>query len=55
VLQEKTWVDRVFFFHYTDGPRQGDGGFGIVNEDLSPKPAYRVLQSVLRAAAVGGG
>jgi len=51
VLQEKTWVDRLFFFHYTDGPGQGNGGFGIVNEDLAPKPAYRVLQSVLRAAA----
>jgi len=49
VLQEETWVNRVFFFHYTDGPGQGDGGFGIVNEDLSPKPAYRVLQSVLIA------
>jgi hypothetical protein len=49
-LQEKTWIDRTFFFHYTDGPGQGDGGFGIVNEDLSPKPAYGVLQSVVQAA-----
>jgi hypothetical protein len=51
VLQERAWVERVFFFHYTDGPGQGDSGFGIVNEDLTPKPAYRALQSVTRAAA----
>jgi hypothetical protein len=55
VLQQEAWVERVFFFHYTDGPGQGDGGFGIVNEDLTPKPAYDVLQSVLRAARVAGG
>jgi polysaccharide biosynthesis protein PslG len=55
VLQEKDWVDRLFFFHYTDGPGQGNGGFGIVNEDLSPKPAYRVLQSVLRSAGLSVG
>jgi len=50
VLREKTWVTRVFFFHYWDGPGQGNGGFGIVNEDFSPKPAYAFLQSVLRPA-----
>jgi hypothetical protein len=55
VLQQEQWVNRLFFFHYTDGPGQGNGGFGIVNEDLSPKPAYRVLQSVVRAAGTGVG
>jgi hypothetical protein len=55
VLQEKAWVNRLFFFHYTDGPGQGDGGFGIVNEDLSPKPAYHVLRSVLQSARVAAG
>jgi len=35
---------------YWDGPGQGNGGFGIVNEDLSPKPAYLFLRSVLRSA-----
>lgn len=55
VLQERNWVERVFFFHYTDGPAQGDDGFGIVNEDLTPKPAYHVLQSVLRPAGVAAG
>ena len=53
VLQERAWVERVFFFHYTDGPGQGDGGYGIVNEDLTPKPAYLALQSVVRAGAGG--
>ncbi|PYQ14242.1 MAG: hypothetical protein DMF80_13095 [Acidobacteria bacterium] len=52
VLREKTWVNRLFFFHYWDGPGQGDGGFGIVNEDFSPKPAYYFLQSVLRPTGV---
>jgi hypothetical protein len=47
-LPEKPWVNKVFFFHYWDGPGQGDGGFGIVNEDFSPKPAYHFLQTVLR-------
>jgi hypothetical protein len=51
VLQEKAWVNRVFFFHYTDGPGQGDGGFGIVAEDLTPKPAYHALRAVVRAAS----
>ncbi|HSF17518.1 MAG TPA: DUF4214 domain-containing protein [Vicinamibacteria bacterium] len=46
----ETWVSRLFFFHYWDGPSQGNGGFGIVNEDLSPKPAYFVLQSALEDA-----
>jgi len=41
-------VSRVFFFHYWDGPGQGNGGFGIVNEDFTPKPAYQFLQSILR-------
>jgi hypothetical protein len=50
-LSERTWVDRVFFFHYWDGPGQGNGGFGIVNEDFTPKPAYLFLQSILRPAA----
>jgi hypothetical protein len=50
-LREKSWVERVFFFHYWDGPGQGNGGFGIVNENFSPKPAYRFLQSILRPRA----
>jgi hypothetical protein len=48
-LRVETWVSRLFFFHYWDGPGQGNGGFGIVNEDFSPKPAYFVLRSVLQA------
>jgi hypothetical protein len=51
-LREETWVDRLFFFHYWDGPGQGNGGQGIVNENFTPKPAYRFLQSVLGTAAV---
>lgn len=51
VLQEKAWVNRVFFFHYTDGPGQGNGGFGIVGEDHSPKPAYQALRAVVRAGS----
>ena len=47
-LEQRSWVHRVFFFHYWDGPGQGNGGFGIVNEDFSPKPAYGFLRSVLR-------
>ncbi len=47
-LRVETWVSRLFFFHYWDGPGQGNGGFGIVNEDLTPKPAYFVLRSVLQ-------
>jgi hypothetical protein len=50
-LRKSDWVDRIFFFHYTDGPDQGNAGFGIVNEDFSPKPVYRFLQSVLSPAA----
>lgn len=50
VLGEKRWVSRLFFFHYWDGPGEGDGGFGIVNENFSPKPAYLFLQSALRTA-----
>jgi hypothetical protein len=46
-LRAETWVARLFFFHYWDGPGQGNGGFGIVNEDSTPKPAYFVLRSVL--------
>lgn len=49
-LRREDWVRRLFFFHYWDGPGQGNGGFGIVNEDLSPKPAYQFLQSVLSPA-----
>jgi hypothetical protein len=51
-LRVKSWVNRLFFFHYWDGPGQGNGGFGIVNEDFSPKPAYRFLQSVLNPPAL---
>jgi len=51
-IAERTWVSRVFFFHYWDGPGQGNGGLGIVNEDFSPKPAYLFLQSTLRPAPV---
>jgi Glycosyl hydrolases family 39 len=51
VLQERTWVDRLFFFHYWDGPGQGNGGPGIVDEDFSPKPSYLFLRSVLHPAA----
>lgn len=47
-LREATWVERLFFFHYWDGAGQGDGGFGIVNEDFTPKPAYLFLRDVLR-------
>lgn len=47
-LRVETWVSRLFFFHYWDGPGQGNGGFGIVNEDSTPKPAYFVLRSVMQ-------
>jgi hypothetical protein len=50
ILEEKRWVSRLFFFHYWDGPGQGDGGYGIVGENLAPKPAHRFLQSRLRPA-----
>lgn len=50
-LRVETWVSRLFVFHYWDGPGQGNDGFGIVNEDRSPKPAYFVLQSALHAPA----
>jgi hypothetical protein len=49
-LSETSWVDRLFFFHYWDSPGRGNGGFGIVNEDFTPKPAHVFLQSVLRPA-----
>jgi hypothetical protein len=51
-LRESDWVQSVYFFHYWDGPGQGDGGFGIVNEGFSPKASYRFLQSVLRPLGV---
>jgi polysaccharide biosynthesis protein PslG len=51
VLGERAWVHRVFFFHYWDGPGQGSGGYGIVNEDFSPKPAYEFLRSAARVAS----
>ena len=50
VLEERTWVDRLFFYHYWDGPGQGNGGPGIVNEDFSPKPTYLFLRSTLQPA-----
>ena len=50
-LRRSDWVDKIFFFHYTDGPDRGNEGFGIVNEDLSAKPVYRFLQAVLNPAA----
>lgn len=53
-LRASEWVDKIFFFHYTDGPDQGNGGFGIVREDFSPKPVYQFLRSVLRPAAALG-
>jgi hypothetical protein len=34
-----------------DGLGRRGGGYGIVNEDTTPKPAYLALQSVVRAAA----
>lgn len=55
VLGEREWVERLFFFHYWDGPGAGNGGFGIVNEDFSPKPAYLFLQSALAPAALRAG
>lgn len=46
-LQQELWVERLFFFHYWDGPGQGNGGFGIVNEDFSPKLAYHTLRAAV--------
>jgi len=46
-LRQKTWVERVFFYRYWDGPGAGDTEWGIVNEDFSPKPTYRFLQAVV--------
>ena len=50
-LRRSDWVRRIFFFHYWDGPNQGNTKFGIVNEDLSPKRVYDFLQSVLKPVA----
>nr|CDW92040.1 Putative glycosyl hydrolases family 39 [uncultured bacterium] len=50
-LQQELWVNKLFFFHYWDGPGQGNGGFGIVNENFSPKPVYRTLQAALNTEA----
>ena len=47
-LPAKPWIHKVFFFHYWDGPGQWNGGFGIVNEDFSPKPTYNFLRTVLQ-------
>ena len=47
-LEEELWVHRLFFFHYWDGPGQGNGGFGFVNENFSPKPVYHVLKNELQ-------
>ena len=52
-LRAELWVSRLFFFHYWDGPGQGNGGFGIVNEDFSPKPAYFVLQTATTMSSIG--
>jgi hypothetical protein len=52
-LRAETWVSRLFFFHYWDGPGQGNGGFGIVNEDFSYKPAYFVLQTAMTMSSIG--
>jgi hypothetical protein len=50
-LRDSDWVQRIFFFHYWDGPGHGDGGFGIVRENFTPKPAYLFLQSFLNPSA----
>lgn len=46
-LGQEDWVSRLYFFHYWDGPNQGNGGFGIVNEDFTPKPVYQVLRGAV--------
>lgn len=51
-LQQELWVERLFFFHYWDGPGQGNRGFGIVNEDFSPKPAYHTLRAAVSTEAL---
>jgi hypothetical protein len=51
-LQQEAWVQRSFFFHYWDGPGQGNGGFGIVNENFSPKPVYFTLQAAVNPGAL---
>lgn len=51
-LREELWVERLFFFHYWDGPGQGNDGFGIVNEDFFPKPAYVTLSAALQAQSL---
>ncbi|GMR22144.1 MAG: hypothetical protein BMS9Abin37_0472 [Acidobacteriota bacterium] len=50
-LQQELWVQHLFFFHYWDGPGQGNGGFGIVNDDFSPKPAYHTLRAAVNTEA----
>lgn len=51
-LRGSKWVQGIYFFHYWDGPGQGNRGFGIVNEDFTPKPTYWFLQAVLRPLLV---
>jgi hypothetical protein len=50
-LRQEEWVSRLYFFHYWDGPDQGNAGFGIVNEDFTPKPVYEVLRSAVHPSA----
>jgi hypothetical protein len=49
ILEQRIWIDRLFFFHYWDGPGGGDGGYGIVNEDFSPKAAHFFLSQRVNA------
>ncbi|MCC6424441.1 MAG: hypothetical protein IT447_13275 [Phycisphaerales bacterium] len=46
----RNWLDKIFFFEMAHGAP--DFSYSIVNDDLSPKPAYYALQSFIAAHTV---
>jgi polysaccharide biosynthesis protein PslG len=43
----RDWVDKVFFYELQDPP--GGSTFGVLRSDGTPKPAYGVFQSFIKA------